>query len=264
MRNIIIFSVLVLFIGAAAESCNEKEKSAPSVPPESAFVMDMSDFDDEPPEKETYKNFAYSVTTVSVWHTLLSVGLAVPVASYREALNNHDPVYQSDETWLWSYDFSIGEALFSANLYGTVANDSVDWKMYITREGEYKDFLWYKGKSALDRSGGYWLLYESPANDVELLDITWERNEDTTGNIKYTNIKQGSTQNGGYILYGNDETEGPYKNFYDIYNKGKAQLTEIEWNKETNAGRVRDTVHFGDELWHCWDEMLQDADCPAE
>jgi len=265
MRNLIIYIITaVLFISISAVSCKEKEKTAPQIPPESAFVLNVSDFEDAPDSKESYANFSYSVVSVGVWHTLLSVGMAVPVAAYAEAVTNNDPVYQSDETWLWSYDFPLGEAAYSASLYGTVANDSVDWKMYITKEGTYKDFLWYKGKSALDRSGGYWILYESPVNDVELLEIIWERKPDAKGNIKYTNIKQGGAENGAYIFYGNDETEGDFSHYYDIYNKGKAQLTEIEWDNATMAGRVRDTVHYGDENWHCWDASLQDVDCPTE
>lgn len=41
----------------------------------------------------------------------------------------------------------------------------------------------------------------------------------------------------------------------------KQKFTEIMWNETTKEGRVKDTMHFGDTDWHCWDADLQDTDC---
>lgn len=263
MRKTAIILTFVFFIGMVFNACKKDDKVAPDIPPESAFVMDMSDFSDNPDnyQKTTYDNYGFALLSVSVWHSLLTIRMAIPVASYIEAVQNHEAVYQSDQTWLWTYEFPVAGTSYTASLYGTVANDSADWKMYITKEGVYKDFLWYKGQSALDHSGGYWILYDSPLNNVEALEIVWTRQSEGVGSIRYTDIMQGGESNGAYIYYGNDNTDGDFSHYYDIYNAGRAQLTEIEWDNITKAGRVKDSVHFGDENWHCWDAAFQDSDC---
>jgi hypothetical protein len=53
-----------------------------------------------------------------------------------------------------------------------------------------------------------------------------------------------------------------YDAFYDIYGAEEDRLLETEWNRDAQAGRVRDEVFFGDADWRCWDETLQDIDCP--
>ena len=64
-------------------------------------------------------------------------------------------------------------------------------------------------------------------------------------------------ENGGYINYG-ITNETPYNAFYDIYNKGQDNHTNIEWNRTTKEGRVKDAQHFLDAVWHLWDSNLDD------
>ena len=67
-------------------------------------------------------------------------------------------------------------------------------------------------------------------------------------------------ENGGYIFYGTTLNE--FDRFYDIYNKGQDNLTEIEWSSVNKNGHVRDPLHFGHENWNCWDVNLMDVVCP--
>ena len=55
----------------------------------------------------------------------------------------------------------------------------------------------------------------------------------------------------------------PYDRSYTIFNKGKNQTTYIEWYNATLVGRVKDSVHFGDEVWHCWDTTLLNTTCAS-
>ena len=66
----------------------------------------------------------------------------------------------------------------------------------------------------------------------------------STGDIKYTNIIPGGAENGGYIYYGTQT--GDMTRFYDIFNKGQDNLTEIEWNHTDYHGHVKDPNKFGD------------------
>ena len=256
----LLLIILVLF-----QSCKKEEKVAPELPPESAFVTDFSDFNTTQKNKTNYNHASGKVL---FWNLVIAVKLAVPTLSYVEAVKNHEPVYQDDNTWLWSYKFGTD---YTAKLYGKIQddvsnNDSVEWKMYITKTGSYTDFLWYYGKSAVSMTGGYWVLFDAPnIGDhvaAELLKITWTTNNDSVGHIKYQNIKAGDAEEGGYIEYGNDNGyEQLYNTFYNIYNKGQDNLTSIEWDKATKAGRIKDKKHFSDELWHCWDKDYENIDC---
>ncbi len=261
MKNLKPISLVLILLTVVFTSCN-KNKVAPELPPQSAFVTDFSDFNDNAKNiaDTTMTNWGHSAINVGVWNVIISVGLAVPVASYVEAVKNHPAEYQGDNTWLWSYSFNAGTATFTAELYGVLKSETVEWEMYISKSGEYEHFLWYSGVSNLDNKHGTWTLYNKPSDPTELLGIEWNRATDSTGNIKYTNIVPNGPENGGYIFYGNDNNSD-LNAYYNIYNKGEDNLIQIEWSQTYQNGRVKDVKKFGDDLWHCWDETHYDVDC---
>jgi len=132
--------------------------------------------------------------------------------------------------------------------------------MRITSDNLYSDFLWFYGKSAIDQSGGYWILKENPVSQASILRIDWRRVSNITAEIKYTNTVPGSADNGSYIF--NGLITGEYNRFFNIYNHNLNNLTEIEWNAESRIGHVKDPGHFQDALWHCWQSNLSDMVCP--
>jgi hypothetical protein len=266
IKNLILQSGLILLVfSLISTGCSKKDEPAPDLPPQSSFIMDFSDFSNpgdtaSSRETNTYHNWGYSYTAVIVWQAILSVGLAVPVVSFAEAFN-HEAVYHPDEdNWTWSYNAVLNDVVYEAELTGYLEADSVVWEMRITKGNEYSNFLWYYGKSAIDRSGGYWILRENPINANALLRINWHKYTDGTADISYTNIRPGDPENGGYIFYGTALTD--FDRFYDIFNKGQDNLTEIEWSSVNKDGHVKDLNHFGDNLWHCWDSSLMDMVCP--
>ena len=125
---------------------------------------------------------------------------------------------------------------------------------------QFVDFLGYYGKSALSGSGGYWIIQEDPVSPHPLFQIDWHQYSDGTADIRYMNVKPGDQENGSYIFFGTALTG--LDRFYDIYNKGQDNLTEIEWSSVNKNGHVKDLNHFGDEQWHCWDTNLMDVVCP--
>jgi hypothetical protein len=261
LKSAFILAVIMLI----TTSCKKKDEPAPDIPPQSSFVMDFSAFsnpDDTIGTREisTYQNWGYSYTNVVVWQTILTVGLAVPVATFVESFN-HEAVYHPDEdNWTWSYNVTVGFTVYEAELTGYLETDSVVWEMRITKGTDFADFLWYYGKSALDKSSGYWILQENPLNPNVLLQIDWHNYADGTKDISYTNIRPGAPENGGYIFYGTTLTD--FDRFYQIYGKSADNLTEIEWSSVNQDGHVKDMNHFGDDLWHCWNENLMDIVCP--
>ena len=134
--------------------------------------------------------------------------------------------------------------------------------MYISKEGGYTDFLWFSGVSNLPLTEGTWTLNHDPNDPTPYIGVEWHRDLSVgTADIKYTNIVPGGSENGGYISYG-ITTETPYDAFYDIYNKGQDNHTDIEWNTTTLEGHVKDLRVFLDNDWHCWNSDLEDIICP--
>jgi hypothetical protein len=263
MALLLLCSAGIIFM---TDGCKKDEnKTAPDLPPKSSFVMDFQDFSHPEDtlasrEIETYKNWGFSYANVAVWNAIITVGLAIPVASFVESFN-HEAIYHPDQNnWTWSYNFVVNTIPYEAVLTGYIQTDSVVWEMRITKGGAFTDFLWYHGKSAVAGTGGFWILLNNPDVPQELLRIDWNKNSDGTSDIRYTNIVPGGAENGGYIFYGT--TTADFDRFYHIFNKGQDNLTEIEWSSVVKNGHVRDPRHYIDDLWHCWDSTLKDIVCP--
>lgn len=264
----LLLSFVVLVVLNSCKDKDDEDKAdydAPSLPPEMALVIDMSEFNTKksvtgvptsPYLKGTNTkiNRTWAALGVSIWQTIITIGMAIPVAAFLESFN-HEREYEGNNTWGWSYEFNAGGKKHTAHLTGKVDADSVTWTMYIN------DFRWYTGKGDFGQSGGYWTMYEKPENPVEFLKITWE-NKATEGiaNITYKNIRQGDAENGGYISYGRNENNN-LNLYYNIYNKGKDNLVKIQWSKTTGEGQTKNPELYKDEEWHCWDSDFQDVDC---
>lgn len=261
---ILIFPLV--FIGCEKDD----DPKAPDLPPATTFIMDFTDFGGGQPKHmvlpstansgdlSTAVNWGWAASNVLVWNTVLFVNLAVPVASFYEAFN-HEGVYQGDNEWIWAYNFMGGT--YKAELHGTLTTTQVEWEMYISKEDVYTDFLWYSGASNLTLTEGQWLLNGNPDDPYPYLQIDWTRSaDDESADIKYKNVISGNDYYDSYIYFGRTN-ETTLDLFYDIYNSLSQNLINIEWNQTTKEGRIKDSEHFGDELWHCWDASLQDTVC---
>jgi hypothetical protein len=292
---LIAATVVALVVSGCAKRDSTDTSEAPQIPPASTFVIDFGDFESSssasfflgnagqcvdllvysPTEHSSLspdrfvlidspnssENWQFAALNVGVWNTIITIGLAIPVVSFLESFN-HAPVRQPDGSWLWSYEVRVLGIRYTAELYGSLVGSEVHWEMYISKEGFYEDFNWYSGVCTLLVTEGTWTLLKSPEEPYPWIGIEWHRSlTGDTADIKYTNIVPDGPENGGYILY-RITTGETYEAFYDIYNKGEDNLVEIEWNRTTKEGRVRNLKHFGDTDWHCWDSNLRDIECP--
>ena len=264
---VLVLAILML-AGCQQNSADPNQDPAPDLPPESSFVMDFSFFDTTtalpvPPGKIlTKQNWGRSALVVGIWNVILTVNMAVPVASFVGAFGN-DPQLQDDGTWLWTYQVNSIGGTYTANLSGRTASDGVHWEMRLSKSGPngFSNFLWYEGEHNLVGTQGQWRLNRSPQEPNPYLQIDWHRSSDgATGDIRYLNVVPGSAENGSYI-YG--ERNGDFYNqVYNLYGAATGNLTEIQWSSTTLEGRTRDAAYFGDGDWHCWDGTFEDAICP--
>ena len=259
--------VMVYTLGGCGNQVPPDDDTPPEIPPQSTFKMDFSDFEEEDGTATTRvaqalpgSNWNYSAGVVVVWSTIVAVTLAVPVAAFVESFN-HEPERQTDGSWVWSYDVTVDDDVYTASLSAKAQGGDINWKMLVSKEGEYTDFEWFTGVSNLIGTEGEWTLNRDPDDPELFIQIDWTRDPDSqTGSLQYTNIVPGGLLNGGYIMAATSEEE-PFDARYHVYDNLAQNLTEIEWNLESLDGRVKDERHFEDEDWHCWDVALQNADC---
>lgn len=270
-KKYISFFLISLFLVASCkdDEINNPLENPPEMPPVSSMKMDFNVFPSQQllpkisdSDTSSFSNWFFASIKATAWHTLLSVGMSIPVSAFTASFN-YDAEQLEDGRWLWSYEFTpLGGIKHTASLYGEVSTAGVVWEMYITKAGVYDNFLWFSGESDLLATEGTWTINAEPNNPTPWIGIEWERNtSDSTGNIKFTNIVPNGNENGGYIYFGTT-TNDDYNAFYEIYNRGMDNLISIQWNRNTHTGRVMDENHFGDSEWHCWDENLTNIDCP--
>ena len=262
-----LIGFIALIVSCEDDKSTSPQDQAPTIPPQSTMIIDFSEFPDTSSADNfssltlSRNNWGWAYWNVSVWHSVLTLTLAIPVAAFFEAFN-HQPVQQPDGSWLWQYSVTQQEPYYTAKLYGKTVTDGVEWKILLTEDGAYTDFEWFTGFSNLPATEGTWILNKDPNLPSQFLYIEWHRNtQEGTADVKYTNIVPNAPKNGSYIYYGKTN-EIPHNRFYQIYGAELNRLIDVKWNYEQLFGRVKDPIHFEDENWHCWDEKLNDIDCP--
>lgn len=271
------FVVLAAFLGYFLFlSCEkQKEEEPPALPPYESMAVDFSSFVNSQKaalgdQNQTTVNFDFAAGTVGFWNLLLTVHLAVPVASFYQSFS-HQPVLIGDKTWQWSYNVTGFVATYTARLVGTVRENDVKWEMYISKAGvdPFDEFMWYEGTSDLDGMGGQWILYHSAEFQEKTLQIDWTKENEEIGGVKYTAIRELKDDRTEEPFYGSNLTyglqEGDFNAFYNIhfYDIWTQQFVDcfIDWNSTQYNGRVKAEYHFKDTNWHCWDGSGYDTDC---
>jgi hypothetical protein len=250
----------LLLLTFAFNGCEKDKEEKLQLPPKSAFSIDLSPFTQQTkstaePEPGTRANFAIAAGTVVFWNLVLAATVAIPVASYVKAFE-YEPVRVSNEKWKWGYNVNVLGTIYTAELYGEVVGTGVEWKMYVSQQGGFSEFLLYDGMCNVQRTEGYWKLYENPLAPAEFLKIDWTYDwEEQTGTVKYTYSKEGADGAGNYIEYG-VTTETDYNTYYDLYNKSEDKYFNIKYNTTTHEGRIE---YEGN--WYCWDSQLYDIEC---
>ncbi|MEQ9285470.1 MAG: hypothetical protein RIG77_01100 [Cyclobacteriaceae bacterium] len=256
----------ILLAASLLISCKDDAEDIPDNLPEfptSTFEMDFSITDSKSGGRVlTDDNYwGRSAVIVGFWSTIATAYTIIPVVSFKAAFNQ-TPRYDIDlKAWVWEYDFDGANNSYSARLEARVSASGVDWKMLISKSGDFEDFVWYTGFSDISGTSGTWTLNADPDDSNPALQIDWTKNSDgTTKSIKYTNVIPGDDNNGGFISF--EITDGTdYNRIYTIYNKSTDNTINIEWHKENKNGRIKDPAKYQSSDFFCWDENLDNVAC---
>lgn len=248
-----------------ASGCRKDKGDPPQLPPVGTMIIDFTNFDYQGKGSE---GIAVKGTNNSAWEfaaiaagtfkIILGTTLAIPVYSFKMAMDQ-TPEYVSEKTWQWVYNTTIANESYKARLVGQIGATEVTWKMYITKQNSYTDFLWFEGTSALDGNSGKWTLYHSNVTPVPVLQIDWSKSGDAISSVKYTYVKEDSFKN-SYIEYGSKA--GDLNAYYTIhyYNGTKFSDVNVEWNTTIHNGRIKSSDYL-DGQWFCWDQNKANTTC---
>jgi hypothetical protein len=281
MKKIMSITLVVVLIAGLFWGCEKKETpSAPALPPVATMSIDFSNFtatksassnaDVKDIAVADKSNWIVAATIAGIWNTILAVNLAVPVESFKLAVNT-SPVYLDNNKWEWNYNFNVIGATYKARLTGQTGSGDVKWEMYISKEGigAFPELLWFEGTSKPDGTGGQWILNHSQQFPEPVLQIDWENSGSGISNIKYTYIRDKKDDRSAdlfktsFIEYG--LTSSTLNAFYNVHqNTGVQNVFNdvfIEWSTTNHNGHIKANFHFKDDLWHCWNEMGDNVIC---
>ena len=209
--------------------------------------------------RASYKNWTYAAVHLYVWNAIVTAELAIPVATLAEAFN-HDPQVDG-EYYVWSYDIEDNNEHYFLKLFAKLANsqEGIEWEMVVDLEGEYSDFSFYTGLTSFDNTNASWTIYGAPQNPFPFLQIDYDVDSDDAS-IRYTNVIPGHKDKGNYIE-ARSTVSGEMNRQYDINKGAPEDFLRIRWNEPNHYGQVSEQTHFGDNDWHCWDEMGIDTSC---
>lgn len=243
---------------------SELPKEAPALPPASSMQLDLSLFENQSLEKSTLfskLHFTNAALGLVFINAVVAFHMSVPVAVFVAAASQK-PELQSDGKFHWIYSVNWEGKTFEADLAGwiDVAKKQVVWEMRISSNASIlplNKFLWYKGRSEIDASSGYWLFYDhtQPAKSVEVAQIDWSIAAADDRTLTFKGIQSGSETEGDTLEY---HWQGDQRSV-TLYDKSKDQTTLIHWNAETGAGCLQ-APDYNEGQESCWDENQNDIE----
>ena len=263
----ILFAVSLLLVSCSDSTTGTGEQQPPQLPPASSMQADFSTFDSANPkpvsadQTSAMTNFYTAVSATTLAKAIIELNVAIPKAIFSKA-ENIKPELNSEGQWEWTYSASTNGQSFKARLAGSVsANDTVDWKMYITIDTlDYKadNFMFFEGTTTLDGKEGTWIYYDlnKPDQQVKVSKMDWTIDSETSKTLTLEVLSNRNDNRGDTITY---TLDGSVKTV-TFLDTSKDETTEIQWNDETKAGYVISPNYNGG-VKSCRDQNFQDTAC---
>lgn len=262
--NYLKYFFLLIIITVSFLHCKDEEKEVPLLPSDSTIVIDFSDFISMSKlySDKAGANREFASSSLEYWDSVISVYLDLPVKTYKETKNIEKAADVTYNVWLWQKEYITGGDNINGKIYETITNKNfLQTEVFVSKNNEYLDFRWFFGKCDPELTIGNWTFHKDTALSSEnFLYIEWKNRNDTV-QLKYINTLKEDAKKGNYIVYRNKTDNTDFDSYFKLYYKTAVDSIEIEWNSLSKAGRIKNSTHFGDEVWHCWDGNLNDVDC---
>lgn len=252
-----VYCLILLF---SLFSCKKDDKDpVPMLPPVSSITVDFSFISAKKVESVSLTNWQFTNVSLSFWNALIYGDCSLPLTAFENAAGGK--ASQTDKNkWQWVSKFIKDTIAVKARLLGNQFTDSIEWQLMVStniQNESTSEFLWIEGKSAIDQSGGWWLINENPSSPDPLLKITWSQKE--TASNKFLIVKPNDPHVGEYLEYGR-KNNSFFDSFYTL-KLHKNNFIHIELNSASKEGHIKSALLFNDDLWHCWNSSFDNTNC---
>lgn len=257
----------IMLVSALISSCSEDEDNfepgtAPEIPPVESMLINFDNFQEggnKGGREMSQANWGLAAIQVGTWNVILTFNLAVPVAAFQASLTSSPEFDRNRGLWVWRVDYDFVGRTYSSELTGKITSDGVEWQMFISQENGFQNFLWYTGTMNLDGTEGFWFLNGGVDDPNAFLRIHWEKESETIGMVKYTDVRENSANLNSFIQYGLQN--GELDRFYNISITSINNTVNIEWSSLNGDGRIKDPNFYKDDVFHCWNTDFNDIVC---
>ena len=263
----IIFSIQSCTQDGGTEATDNLK--APTLPPVSMFAIPTQAFglvgDKESSSTRNSKsNWLHAGLNVLVWNSVVFVNTAIPIAAFGHAFE-YEADYIGNKTFEWKYEYQTepaqGSKKYDVSLTGQyISNqEEVAWTMTVTAQGTTNSFVWYEGIVDVDNSEGVFTVNKNPQNPEPYMEISYKTEPaKSNATIRFSNVTANDPGVGDYIEW-RAQNDEEFDRAYDVFTNDN--LLEIQGIEGLKTGRVKDSNHFNDADWHCWDESHTNMDC---
>lgn len=258
---ILIGAFIVTACSDDPASLNSEEP--PAIPPVESMTVDVSTFDayqqnKDALGKQSNTNFTQAAIRAFVIKSVVELNLAIPKALLAAA-SESDAEFNDDGEWVWSYTKNAGNETYEVRLVASQENENeINWQFFVTNSSlDINDKLFFSGTTNADGSQGTWTYYSLASSSEEPVSVTdWTITEEGNVDLRLEVTSDRFNNQGDYIEYSFD---GMIKNIV-YYNADEDEITELQWNVETNAGYII-APNYNNGEKACWDENFENTSC---
>ncbi len=275
-RNQGFFS-LVLIASLALWGCGDDDnpsnpgdgggssETAPELPSTASFTFDASDVAFFDTSAKTATNFHWfnAATRVAIVWGISSLSVAIPAVLFAGVVNaDPEPTRQNDGTWVWAHTTSNGG--LQSQVIGDPGEGFVNWTFQTIANPTSESAetrMWFYGTTSNGGESATWTFIAADREGAP-----------TVARVDYEETANGRTLSFTdlYNEPGADETLGDALTFtvdgdarsIDFVDGQSNDIWFIEWNESTAIGSIQVPEYNGGEKG-CWDETLEDVDCPV-
>jgi hypothetical protein len=250
-----LFGAYLVFVSG----CKDDEDDSFKAPSSSCFEMDFSfsTMQKSFADSSDYENYLTAKKIIDFWSVEIDQYTVLPFKTYSHILSTEST--NENSGYDWTVNFSIGSSDFLGYMYAK-SSDSISWEMDIATVGTNYNYLYCEGKSTLDKTSGWWVIY-NPINEKEtpVIKVNWHYQSDDSCKLKYTILYSNDNYYGSYIEYvksNNTSTNRYYSTYINNYSESEFsnKVIRIDWNSSGKNGQIE----IDDTLLGSWDNNCYD------
>lgn len=252
-----ILYILTIFFIIGCSFFKKNPTNAPSLPDKSTFTLNIKAIDSTvvPKTEDTnYRNWYIAFLNYKQWKNFITTNLYLPLYAINSCYNVV-PTFFADKIWVRQVDFADSTNTYAFSLFSTYnVNSSVNLEMQMKINNSSVPITIISGYEDYDSESGYWIFNKYISNSLPYLRIDWNYAY-SFNSLIFTNLSSNSDFMSSKLTvksYSSSINDYLYNLSLDFYNSKTMYTTNVQLDTLSYSGRIRDSLVYGDTLWHYW------------